>query len=347
MALPQKVPIGQPFAEFSAGSFNALVDWHWVDKARVDRPPSGLAPRGGPSLKIQVLNDTSQDIGPGEIFGYSEPIFKLEDNPEEMLAVPTVKGIAPDATIHARRFAVALDFIPQNTVGPCAIVGLAPVKVHWTSESHTQGVVESGSHQLQSTDGGLPLLLLQEIPDAEYLPADVWALVLLGGGGGNGGDVTIALIDDDIPGITEVEEFAEQENADPEGDPLLLYDVAPRAVDLKYYRLATENDPGYEEGMPKYILATKEQEIDESTNETVYDTRTFYYLDAKAFAVGEYNRSDYPEYDENSEFPPPGLPEGFLKRRYRAQAKPDAAGNWWLDLSTCKPVKAPPLPLET
>ena len=55
-----------------------------------------------------------------------------------------------------------------------------------------------------------------------------------------------------------------------------------------------------------------------------YATIEVYYDDGKDFLLGEYERSDYPDYPENEVFPPDGsgtydtVPAEFLKKRYRA-----------------------------
>ena len=76
----------------------------------------------------------------------------------------------------------------------------------------------------------------------------------------------------------------------------------------------------------------------------VYSERTVYYLDGQTYILGEYDQTDYPDYPENSDWPPPGLPERFLRKRAAGQAKRDSSGRYWIDFATCVKLPAPPLP---
>lgn len=82
--------------------------------------------------------------------------------------------------------------------------------------------------------------------------------------------------------------------------------------------------------------------IDDSENNRVivrYSTIDVWYDDGKPFVVGEYQRADYPDYPENDAFPPEGLPEGFLNRRYRG-----IVINGVLITALCRVLPAPELP---
>lgn len=82
--------------------------------------------------------------------------------------------------------------------------------------------------------------------------------------------------------------------------------------------------------------------IDDADNDRKivrYATTDVRYDDGKPFLVGEYQRSDYPDFPENDVFPPEGLPEGFLNRRFRGIV----IGGVLVTI-LCKPLPAPELP---
>lgn len=191
MAFPSKVRIGSPFTGFPAASFNALVDGHDAQKAHKTQQTN---PRFGPftqnpRLVVRVLNSLSSDIGPGEILGFSEPLVTLSSDANQVYGIPAVKGITPAVPEHSNQFVVALDGIQGTTstgttgaIGPAVLMGLAWCKVNWTDDAHDKVVVVEGETQLQSGTSGITPVYHDTIPGE--LPADVWALVLLGGGGG-------------------------------------------------------------------------------------------------------------------------------------------------------------------
>lgn len=172
-------------------------------------------------------------------------------------------------------------------------------------------------------------------------------------------DLKIVLIDADIPGIDEIEEtilevadipLGEGEEyytvvfEDTEGNPLEslpLWGYDRQQTNLKYFREMSAGDEwfyGHEDvGMLLDYYVTTEPEYELKT--VRYKTIPIWTDDGKQFTVGEYDRSDYPDYPENEDFPPAGLPENFLKRRYRG-----IAINNVLITGLCKVLPAPPLP---
>lgn len=209
MAFPGKVRIGSPFTGFPAASFNALVDGHDAQKAQKTQQTN---PRFGPftqnpRLVVRVLNSVSSDIGPGEILGFSEPLVTLSSDADQVYGIPAVKGITPAVPEHSNQFVVALDGIQGTTstgttgaIGPAVLMGLAWCKVNWTDNAHDKVAVVEGETKLQSSASGITPIYHGTIPGE--LPADVWALVLLGGGGGSGGGLTYFVLTEAIGAAT-------------------------------------------------------------------------------------------------------------------------------------------------
>ena len=132
---------------------------------------------------------------------------------------------------------------------------------------------------------------------------------------------------------------------------LWLMGFRPTALSVKYFRQAVASDPNYDEYNLKFVLETEEDGDNYDEFKIIrYKTMTVYYLDGRDIFLQEYNQADYPDYPNDEAFPPDGtgtfeeLPEGFLRKKFRALAFPDSANRYWLDLRTCKPLPAPRLP---
>lgn len=198
MAFPNKIAIGSPVPQFPAASWNALIDG--LNASRGSSKQSavgGQAPFAQcPRLVVRVHNTLSADIEFGEILGFSEPAISPSEYTNETGAIPSVKGISPSTPLHSNQFVVALngirgtDALAGGAIGPAVLMGLAWVKVNWTDDSHTHVKVEEGETKLQSSTSGIKPIWHEEVPDGEYLPAELWALVLLGGGGGASDSIT-------------------------------------------------------------------------------------------------------------------------------------------------------------
>ncbi len=194
---PKPVTIGQPFTEFPGESFNALVAGHLAKKA--EQTKSNDARGNTPRLVVSCNNSTSTTVEPGWIMGFSAPVFTTEaapdGDPQQVYSAPMVKGITPAVPEHSSQFVVALDYIrgtsdvTAGAVGPACLMGLAWVKVNFTLHAHDHVIVAEGETQLQSSTSGITPVWIGTIPDDGDLPADVWALILIGGGTGGGGTV--------------------------------------------------------------------------------------------------------------------------------------------------------------
>lgn len=209
MAFPGKVRIGSPFTGFPAASFNALVDGHDAQKAHKTQQTN---PRFGPftqnpRLVVRVLNSVSSDIGPGEILGFSEPLVTLSSDADQVYGIPAVKGITPAVPEHSNQFVVAAGWNQGTTstgttgaIGPAVLMGLAWCKVNWTDNAHDKVAVAEGETKLQSSASGITPIYHGTIPGE--LPADVWALVLLGGGGGGASGTFVCTLSSNIGAST-------------------------------------------------------------------------------------------------------------------------------------------------
>ncbi len=148
-----------------------------------------------PYLTVQLHNSTSDILEPGHILGYNEPAVSfveritVGDDEDQIINGLVLKGITPAVPEHSSQFAVALDYIrgtddsgdgEPGAVGDAAFQGLVPVLVNWTDDAHGKVIVTEGETLLQSSASGITPVWHEEIPDPEYLPMELWALVLLG-----------------------------------------------------------------------------------------------------------------------------------------------------------------------
>ncbi len=353
---PSELRIGSDLDEFPGRSFNLLVREWYRQRALL---LSGTKSAGGPGhfLIVKARNITGELLQYGDCVALEGLAINFDDKADQQYGRPLLKAQIPTSALHHAVMGVALTNVEDGQPGPFIVMGGAWLKCDVIDDSHHFVKLEENQPMFSplaiSATSGYPIIDRQEADESGN--GFVWVFALLGIGtssSGGGGDVVLALIDEDIdPGAIDDDPPVEQENSDPLGEPLPLWAFEPRSIDLKYYRVAqgdeSQSDPGWEEGKLKYILVTVEVEVESDAFETQYDTKTFYYLDGKPFKLGDYTRADYPDYEENAQFPPEGLPAGFLKKRYRAQAKPDADGRLWLDFATCKELPPPELPEET
>jgi hypothetical protein len=452
---PQKVPIGQPVGQFPGGTINALVEDYYRRLAEGGGTGSGEIKGAVPFLPVEVHNTTDETVEPGEILGYDESVASLETSgdPSQVHAPVTLKGILAVVPDHSSRFVVALDYIGDDAVGPCAFMGLIWVAVNWTDAEHDHIEVADGEYLLQSSTSGIEPVLIGPMPDE--FPGLVYCLILLGGGVSSGGsaDIKIVLLDDDIdPGIAEDDPPSEFQASDfpdggltvvlqdpPDDDPtanlqdtLNAWAYERKVLTLKYFHRPSKTvittgtkqgsgadtlvledgafsedgeldgltivvtgesgayreigtitdsdfdsmtvtvtpawsptptgfgdysysverrDPGYAEeddGTPKnkLVLATETVDLPDGSDTTRvarYATTTVYYDDGQPFKVGSYGRADYPDYDENSPWPPDSVedPDTFFKKRYRGIAVEGI-----LITDFCKELPPPALPEE-
>lgn len=159
---------------------------------------------------------------------------------------------------------------------------------------------------------------------------------------GTSNPVLIVLIDTNISGATENISCST-------GSSLDFYSYTRTSVDLKYFVPVLTGHPCFYSGQPtsRMTLATGLSGVsvpDISGTGThiiytgIYVTQSIFYDDGKSFILGEYTRSDYPTYPENSSFPPTGYSTGYFNKKYRGIAIDNT-----LITSMCKQLPAPRL----
>lgn len=346
----KKVQSGDPL-RIPAEAYNAFIDAARLVRAAQPLPSESPPFTRQPTL-AKVKNTTGSALARFAVLALDGPLITPSANEPEFLRQTTFVGVTPAAGDEGR-FAVLLEPLAANKIGWGAIGGVVPVQLAIDPPTiHDRAEIVAGSSaQLANVPDGSAQVLWVEPTGGTTR----WAVVRLSaGGGGAGADIKIVLIDADIDGITEAdpqdflttadiplgagEEAWDVYLQDPPDDNFALNHVDQlnrwryqrQQVALKYFEADGDGS-----ALAYTVIndATNEQKI------VRYATTDVWYDDGKPFLVGEYQRSDYPDFPENEAFPPAGLPEGFLKRRYRG-----IAINGVLVTALCKVLPPPELP---
>lgn len=193
MSAPKELQIGVELEEFPARSFNELVrEWY---RQRAQQASGGGGGNSGGFLPVLARNVTGQDLEYGDCVALEGLAVPFADKTIQAYNHPLLKAQKHTSSLHHAILGVALAGIADNGVGSFLITGPAWVRTNYTDEAHH--FVKLKENQVSFTElcdsatSGYPILDSEEIPDPEYLPATLWALVLLGGGGSGGGEVNL------------------------------------------------------------------------------------------------------------------------------------------------------------
>jgi hypothetical protein len=368
---PNRINKGDILPGIPTDGWNAFVHtWQRVQAMR--KPGNGPGAAASVPHVIAEIQNTTGDLIDAEfpILAMGEPVFTFADNAEAIRDAPRFKGTTPDADTQIGDVAIVQGPIGDDEFRVAIIQGPAHCEIDVTDESHTHAKPKADDNtKLESATSGAKIRWKESGTGTKK------AVIVLGGGagGGPGVDIKIVLIDDDIDGITEDGPSSILETSDIELSPeeiaagvtvvfqeppdddldsnhvdsLNLWGYERKTVELKYFQAPGVDDPGYDPDLTKLILATTvtddpgEEEEGDERKIVRYATTSVKYDDGKPFNVGQYTRADYPDFPENDIFPPAGLPEGFLKRKYRG-----IAINGVLITALCKMLPPPELPEE-
>lgn len=206
MGVPSKINPGDPFDGIHAASWNAFRDSYFDVRSLMRRGAPPALDGGSPSyLQVRVVNTTEDTIRPGDILGYTDPQFTDIDNDKSIVVSgPVFKGITPSLPEHANQFLVAMEFAKNKQIVRAGFMGIFWVRVNWTDAGHARVKVADGKTVLQSSDSDTDIkpIWKHTIPDS--LPAEIWAIILVGGGGVGGETaLSICTADGDIPGRSD------------------------------------------------------------------------------------------------------------------------------------------------
>jgi hypothetical protein len=147
--------------------------------------------RGGLVLPTLDTSATGGTFGKGNVF-----------------SMPTVEIDTPDATLHASKWCVPLQPIGPGRTGLVAVMGLICLRVDVTDTTHKFAALQDGDRQyLKSAASGFAIWqFATEDSSGAPTTGKQWCIILVGGGSSSSStdvDIKIALIDDDIDGVTE------------------------------------------------------------------------------------------------------------------------------------------------
>lgn len=246
MSGPNEVRIGSELNEFPGRSFNLLVREWYRQQGKLAREPR----RGGGPGQITVAkarNTTGDTLHYGDCVALEGLAIPFADKENQQYGRPLIKAQKHTSSLHHAIMGVALTTVADNQAGPFITAGLAWIQCSFTDESHHFAKLEEDQSTFSplaiSATGGYPILDSEEIPDPEYLPATLWALVMLGAGGATSGgtmrygrtDTEISPATDwdiDNAGTGDWQELDSSGNA--VGDPITIknryFDTVPEGV---------------------------------------------------------------------------------------------------------------------
>jgi len=177
-----KVQPGMPL-QIPARAYNAFVDAA-LDHQRRQLSTTADAQRDRePANVVLVRNESGADRSRFDILGITGPIITRADNAASFQSRIALRGETPTA-VHAGRFVVLVDALPDGGIGRAYLSGACLVRVRMQDEAHTAADIEEGdASQLASGESGAASLLWVEPVAQRVDPAIAWALIRFGGGG--------------------------------------------------------------------------------------------------------------------------------------------------------------------
>ena len=188
MASPKYVRPGEVLDGLRATDHNAFVDtWKRVNQqpAIPGRQLQAGVPAG--RLVCTIFNATEAGIECDfPILKLDTPAFTPDDRPGLEFSPIAFRGVTPTAADDQICVVQGPLGTPPAGMGQGVLNGPTYVDIEWTDEAHEFAAIKLNDNtKLKSAATGIPILWHEEIPDPEYLPATLRALVLLGSGGGS------------------------------------------------------------------------------------------------------------------------------------------------------------------
>lgn len=165
----------------SATAWNACLDA--AEAHRRGQPANG----GGPVQFRQadivlVKNSSGTNVDRFGVLGIDGVIITPTASEIEFQQQVTIRGITPDAAVHAGKFVICLDPIANGQIGRAWIAGVCQVRVRIVDTTHRFCDVKNADpFQLQSSSIGTARILYKESAgDGEGPPPTIWCIVRIG-----------------------------------------------------------------------------------------------------------------------------------------------------------------------
>lgn len=186
MAGPRKVRIGSSLDKFPGRSWNLLVDGYNRQQGSLGRSLGrGIS---GQFLPVKAVNETGQRLEYGHCVAMEGLYQPIEDNEAQVYGRPLLKAQTPSDTLEHAIMGVSTGTVEAGQVGTFNVIGLAWIRWKVSDAAHHFAKLDPAMVSYDpaaiSASAGYPVLDSEDVPGAEYLPAEIWALVLLGGDSG-------------------------------------------------------------------------------------------------------------------------------------------------------------------
>lgn len=196
MSDPKPVHVGEVLRGLRANDHNAFYEtWRWRNQQTPPHGPDIPQNRYANRLVVTVRNEETIIDSKFPVLALTRPLFDPDDREHALHQPIAFAGETPTAETTNDEIAIIQGPIDEDRLGHGVINGYTYCMVHWTDEDHTHCRIKVGDNtQLESAASGIKILAHEEVPDPEYLPVTLWALINLGGGSGINNNTIFAIV---------------------------------------------------------------------------------------------------------------------------------------------------------
>lgn len=195
MSDPKRVTVGEVLRGIRAADHNAFYDtWRKVNQFPPKHSPKPKAQIPGQLLVTVSTEEATPIDSDFPVLALTGLVLSPETRDTALHDKIAFVGATPTADTTPDEIAIMQG--PMFTsISRGVISGYTYVMVNWTDEAHTHCRIKAGDNtQLESAASGIKILEHQEIPDPEYLPMQLWAVIKLGGGSGINNNTIFAIV---------------------------------------------------------------------------------------------------------------------------------------------------------
>lgn len=175
-----KVNVGDPL-KIPAQTFNAFIDAaRYVQK----RQTGAAAQQPKASGEIIIKNMTGQDVGLYDVVGLGTNVYDPddEDHLPKIASEIILEGELPDPELHAGKWALCLERIPDGKAGRALVSGVSPARITLANVDHEFVDVQADEVQLKSCAAGSGRILWVQDYDGsgsgEIDEPNLWAVIM-------------------------------------------------------------------------------------------------------------------------------------------------------------------------
>lgn len=182
MSDPKRVTVGEVLRGIRAADHNAFYDtWRKVNQFPPKHSPKPKAQIPGQLLVTVSTEEATPIDSDFPVLALTGLVLSPETRDTALHDKIAFVGATPTADTTPDEIAIMQG--PMFTsISRGVISGYTYVMVNWTDEAHTHCRIKAGDNtQLESAASGITILEHETIPDPEYLPATLWAVIKLGG----------------------------------------------------------------------------------------------------------------------------------------------------------------------